>query len=362
MTVYVDHTHLGRRVTGIERITIELFSPSSLAPLQLTPITADGVGAMVMKQSFALPLRLSDPSAILLCPGFPPSPLLWPFAERVIPYIHDLFLMTRPDDLNARAKLYMAKPFKLAVKRYPRFLVNSADTARKLSEFCRSDAEIITYRPKVRNVFDVDAASRDEPRASGTSLRLVSIGTVEPRKNYLYGARILQALRQSGFAEATLEIAGRNGWGDHWQALERENGISLRGYCSNEQVRSLLQQADALLCTSHEEGLGLPLLEAQYAGLPVIAPDDAVFQEVLGTSGIFIDRQDPVAAARTIAAALTADGWRARFKERSMHNLTRWNALADADRAAVSQMISSLPASAARASRIRTPASGNNIH
>jgi glycosyltransferase involved in cell wall biosynthesis len=123
-----------------------------------------------------------------------------------------------------------------------------------------------------------------------------------------------------------------------------------------------LQQADALLCTSHEEGLGLPLLEAQYAGLPVIAPDDAVFQEVLGTSGIFIDRQDPVAAARTIAAALTADGWRARFKERSMHNLTRWNALADADRAAVSQMISSLPASAARASRIRTPASGNNIH
>ena len=33
MTIYVDHTHLGRHVTGLERITLELFSPAGLAPL-----------------------------------------------------------------------------------------------------------------------------------------------------------------------------------------------------------------------------------------------------------------------------------------------------------------------------------------
>jgi glycosyltransferase involved in cell wall biosynthesis len=365
MTIYVDHTHLGRKVTGIERITIELFSSSSFDDIALTPVTASGTRDMIVKQTFSLPLRLSDPSSILLCPGFPPSPLLRPFAQRVIPYIHDLFLITRPGDLNARAKLYMAKPFELAVRRYPRFLVNSLDTAQKLSRFCRSDAEISVYRPKVRNVFGIDAAGRDRPRDRKAPLRLLSIGTVEPRKNYPYAGKILAALRQAGCPDATLDIVGRNGWGDDWQALERMDGVTLAGYCSGDEVRDRLQQADALLCSSFEEGLGLPLLEAQYAGLPIIAPDDAVFREVLGDSGIFIDRQNPVAAARTIESAFSESGWRTRFKQLSAQNLRRWNALAEDDRGRVSQMIASVharKAAPAGRSRAHGPASGGNVH
>ena len=363
MTVYVDHTHLGRRVTGIERITTELFSQHSLAPIELVPVTARGTMDMMATQTFGLPLRLGDPSAVLLCPGFPPSPSLLPFARRVIPYIHDLFLITRPDDLNTRAKLYMAKPFRLAVSRYPRFLVNSLDTAQKLAAFCRSDAEIHLYRPKVRNVFGVKPIWRDQPCARGTPLRLLCIGTVEPRKNYSYAARILRGLRKTGFPDATLEIVGRNGWGDDWRRLEREPGVILAGYRSADEVRHRLQQADALLCTSHEEGLGLPLLEAQYAGLPVIAPDDAVFREVLGASGVLIDRADCVVAARTIASMIHLEGRRARFHELNARNLARWNALAEDDRVQVSRMIASLSRTDARPSprpSQRKAASGGN--
>lgn len=97
MTIYVDHTHVGRHVTGLERITLELFSPEALAPLDVIPVLAQGTGRMVAAQTFGLPTRLLDSSSILLCPGFPPSPLLWPFAARVIPYIHDIFLLSRRD-------------------------------------------------------------------------------------------------------------------------------------------------------------------------------------------------------------------------------------------------------------------------
>lgn len=365
MTVYVDHTHLGRKVTGIERITIELFSPASLAPIELTPVTANGTRDMIVKQTLGLPLRLSDSSSVLLCPGFPPNPLLLPFADRVIPYIHDLFLITRPGDLNARARLYMAKPFALAVRRYPRFLVNSLDTAQKLAQFCRDDAEIALYRPKVGNVFGIDATGRNRTRDSKAPLRLLSIGTVEPRKNYPYAGKILQALRQSGFPNATLDIVGRNGWGDDWKALQQIDGVTLAGYCSGNQVRDRLRDADALLCTSHEEGLGLPLLEAQYAGLPVIAPDDAIFREVLGESGIFIARNDPAAAALAIKTALSKDGWRSRFQQQDAENLSRWNALADDDRGRVGRMIAAIHArkiSADPTSRTRVPASGGSSH
>ena len=116
MRLYVDHTHLGRPVTGLERITLELFSPEALAPLRVVPVTARGTARMVAVQTLGLPARLAaSSSAILLCPGFPPSPLLLPFAARVIPYVHDVFLLTRSDDLNLRAKLYMVEPFRLAV-------------------------------------------------------------------------------------------------------------------------------------------------------------------------------------------------------------------------------------------------------
>lgn len=349
MPIYVDHTHLGRHVTGLERITLELFSAAALAPLDVVPVTARGTGTMVTTQTFGLPLRLAYPFSVLLCPGFPPGVLLRPFAARVLPYVHDMFLLTRRADLNARARLYMAEPFRLAVRSYPRFLVNSLDTRRKLAAHCRPDAEVTLYRPPVRNVFALRSDDRAERPVRPAPLRLIALGTVEPRKNFTAAARILEALRGRGFPAATLDIVGRRGWGNDWTALQKSPGVNLHGYQPAERVSELLHRADAFICTSHEEGLGLPLLEAQYAGLPVIAPDAAVFREVLGESGVLIDPSSPAEAAGRIAGALDGENWRASHAARGAQNLARWNALAASDRDAVVNLIARLahrPASA----------------
>lgn len=348
MTIYVDHTHLGRHVTGLERITLELFSPEALAPLDVVPVTACGTGRMVATQTFGLPRRLMDSSSVLLCPGFPPSPLLRPFASRVIPYIHDIFLLTRRADLNRRARLYMAEPFKLAIRSYPRFLANSLDTRRKLAAHCRRDAEITLYRPPVRNVFKLRSDDRTERAEQPLALRLVALGTVEPRKNFVAAARVVTALRERGFEGATLEIVGRQGWGGDWQTLEKCPGVILHGYQPNERVSQILRNADIFICTSHEEGLGLPLLEAQYAGLPTVAPDAAIFREVLDQSGIFVDPADPESVASRIADAITAPGWRTSHAVLGAQNLTRWNALAATDHDAVISLV-------AQIARQRTP-------
>jgi glycosyltransferase involved in cell wall biosynthesis len=360
MTIYVDHTHLGRHVTGLERITQELFSPGALAPLDVTPVTAHGTARMIATQTFGLPLRLTHSSSILLCPGFPPSPLLKPVAERVIPYIHDIFLLSRRADLNRRARLYMAPSFRLAVRNYPRFFVNSADTKRKLAAHCRPDADITLYRPPVRNVFDLRPDGRIGQIGKAVQLRLVALGTVEPRKNFVAAARVLAALRERNFSDATLEIVGRRGWGDDWDVLEKSPGVILHGYQSGDRVSEILRRADAFICTSHEEGLGLPLLEAQYAGLPIVAPAAAIFREVLDESGILVDPNDPAAAADAIVAALSEPAWRTSFASRGAENLARWNALASSDRSAVIDLIATLSqrrVPVARTSASHTPKS-----
>jgi glycosyltransferase involved in cell wall biosynthesis len=349
MPIYVDHSHLGRAVTGLERITLELFSPSALAPLPIAPVTARGTAAMVMTQTFGLAARLAgSPSSLVLCPGFPPSPLLLPFGGRVIPYVHDLFLLTRRRDLNRRARLYMARPFRLAVRRLPRFLVNSEDTRRKLAAVCRPDARLQLYRPPVRNVFGLRADARAQRAPQPRHLRLVALGTVEPRKNFPAAARLAHALAARGYARVSLDIIGRRGWGDDWATLATARDVTLHGYRTAEQAAALIHAADAFVCVSHEEGLGLPLLEAQHAGLPVIAPDQPVFREVLGASGLYVDPQDPAAGADAVAGCLAQADWRARHAALAARNLRRWNALAATDRGAVIDMIERLARARAR--------------
>jgi hypothetical protein len=196
-------------------VTIELFERVTFPGADVRPVRAKGTLGMVLAQHVLLPLKaLWHPRARFVFPGFPPSPLFIFVRERVIYYVHDAFLITRPKDLNARARLYMARPFKLAVGGLKYFLTNSLKTRAEIEPFVARDAAIALYRPTVGNVFGLDASARAMPRPQGRPLRIVSMGTVEPRKNYGAAARILTALRSRGAPDAELHIVGRAGWGE----------------------------------------------------------------------------------------------------------------------------------------------------
>ncbi|NLH80991.1 MAG: glycosyltransferase family 4 protein [Phyllobacteriaceae bacterium] len=336
--ILVDHTHLGRTVTGLERITLELFDPSALAPLPIRPIRAAGRAGLIWAQQVEIPARLAlHPRALLLAPGFPPSIPASLFGRRVVPYVHDCFLITRPQDLNRRAALYMAPAFRRAVATLPWFLVNSRTTAGELRGFCRPDAEITLYRPIVRDVFAIGAeasarAANARRVEKGGRLDLISIGTIEPRKNLAAAAEIVAALRRRHGWDARLHLVGRVGWGGEAERLKECEGVVLHGYAEPDRVRELLAASHVFLSTSHDEGLGLPLLEAQYAGLPIVAPDKPVFREVLGESGRFVDPADPQAAAAAIDALVRRPGAFAQAAADAMANVARWNREAESDR------------------------------
>lgn len=339
--VYLDLTHLGRHVTGIERVTIEQFEKVTFEGADVRPVRASGVAAMIFKQHVVLPLlALRRRKAHFLFPGFPPSPIFRLARERVHLYVHDAFLITRPQDLSRKARLYMAWPFRVAVTGLKHFLTNSEKTRAELQPFVRADATIALYRPAVTNIFQLDAGTRARPRAAGQPLRMVALGTVEPRKNYAAAAAILDRLRATGDPGAELHIIGRAGWGEAGQALAGYPGVTVHGYLEAEKVRALLQSADVYLCTSHDEGLGLPLLEAQFAGLAIAAPDASVFREVLGASGWFIDPSRPDEAAASIRAKLSEPAARQRAAEAAAANLARWNGAAGEDLSRVRTLFS----------------------
>lgn len=343
--VYLDLTHLGRHVTGIERISIELFEKVAFEDAEVIAVRSSGVLSMILRQQLLLPvLALMHPRAKFVFPGFPPSPFFCLIRHRVMLYVHDTFLITRRRDLSAKARLYTAPQFRLAVAALKNFLVNSEKTRAELASLTSRDATVQLYRPSVSNIFGLAAHGRDERPATPRPLRLVTLGTIEPRKNYAAALNILDSLRTMGFPDAELHIIGRAGWGNDAERVSAHPQTIVHGYLEPTEVKRCLEDADVYLCTSHDEGLGLPLLEAQYAGLPVAAPDQPVFREVLGTAATFIDPSDAGGAAGAIGRLFATPGWRRNARKAAEANIGRWNANAAVDLESAKKMFSVSPA------------------
>ncbi len=330
--VYVDLSNIRNHVTGIERVALDLFAPENLAPHDVHTIRAPSLARMIAAQHFGIPAKgYADRSALFLFPGFPPGPLALGLGERCLTYVHDTFLVTRPQELNWRARAYMAPSFALAMRFGRIFLVNSRTTGKALRGLCRPDALIGLLRPSVRDVFGLAGLSGPASYAPGETLKLLAIGTIEPRKNYPAAIALTAALNAAGI-RAELHVVGRTGWGRHAFLEEPPPFLILHGFRDDAGLRALAAECHLLVSTAKAEGLGLPLLEVQHGGLPVVAPEGSVFAEVLGQSGLFIRPDDPASAAAAILAWIR-EGGLASAPAASRANVARWNQLAAEDAA-----------------------------
>ena len=65
------------------------------------------------------------------------------------------------------------------------------------------------------------------------------------------------------------------------------------GHCSNEELNTLYNFAFALVYPSVYEGFGIPVLEAQRAGCPVIATNRSSISEIAGPEALLMEAGDP---------------------------------------------------------------------
>ena len=115
---------------------------------------------------------------------------------------------------------------------------------------------------------------------------LLSVGTLEPRKNQVTAIRAV-----INGSDLPLVIAGGAGWDSEpiWAEIARASasGKKVRyvGYVPDADLPSLYAGASGLLALSWYEGFNLPLIEALAVGIPVLASDIPVHHEVAGESG-----------------------------------------------------------------------------
>lgn len=149
--------------------------------------------------------------------------------------------------------------------------------------------------------------SESHPPATPRKLRLLSVGTIEPRKGY---AEMLSAFKQAWARGANLQwtLVGRPGWGVEALVAEIEALLRreprLRWYPDAGDVRLAQAYAshDALLLGSHAEGYGLPVAEARSVGLPLLLRDIPVYREAAGPQALFFGGPNQPSLADLLAS------------------------------------------------------------
>src|SRR3989338_8822560 len=122
------------------------------------------------------------------------------------------------------------------------------------------------------------------------------VGTVHPRKNL---KRLIQAFanlvsKGDTFRAYNLVIVGAKGWlSDEIYQMPKKLGIEEKvkflGYVPEEDLPALYSGTIALVFPSLFEGFGLPILEAQACGCPVITSNVSSMPEVAGRGTILVD-------------------------------------------------------------------------
>ncbi len=106
-----------------------------------------------------------------------------------------------------------------------------------------------------------------------TDIRLIMVGSIQPRKNQMFGVEVLNDLVKSGI-EASMIIIGyptnpASGYLESVYAFVKENGLDSRVQFMPKEsdVAKALSESDIMLLPSLQEGLPNTALEAQAMGV-----------------------------------------------------------------------------------------------
>lgn len=266
-----------------------------------------------------LPLRLD----LLHSPDFIPPAF---GAQRRVITVHDLNFLFYPQFLTAESLRYYRDQIDWACRVADHIVADSHATRHDLLVQLNVPPEKVTTVHLAANPLYTRPYSAEQIEATLTAHGLprgfiLFVGTLEPRKNLPTLVRAYARLRQMGI-DAPLVLVGGKGWiyaeifatiaalglSDHVRHL---SGIF------DVQLAHLYHAAGVLVTPSFYEGFGLPALEAQHCGCPVVVSRRGSLPEIVGPEGVMVDEPEDVEAwAQTLYRVLTDETLRAQMVAR----------------------------------------------
>lgn len=228
-------------------------------------------------------------------------PFFLPKNCTLVPLITDLAVFRMPHVYQMSRVLWWRFQYQYLRRRANLFLT--------ISDFTKSEiVELLKIAPEKIHVVHCAASEQMKPVTDKEVLRSLTdryclperfvlfVGNNNPRKNL---ERMISAFEKAkGISDIPhhLVIAGEQGWkfnrSEMIRSLRHEENIHFIGFVPDEDMPVLYSAADLFVFPTLYEGFGIPVVEAQLCGTPVLVSNLSSMPEVSGKCAIFVNPFD----------------------------------------------------------------------
>ncbi len=252
--------------------------------------------------------------------------------------IHDLiplqFPKHYPPGLKGRANLFFQK---LALKNAKAIIAVSDVVKNDISEILRiDDKKIFTIysapSANFQKITDTKILEETGKKYNLPDQFVLYIGNVNWNKNILNTAQScikagknLVIIGSSFLDKTNLNHIEKKSHKQFLEKYEQNKLITILNFVSSEDLERIMSLATVLIFISYYEGFGLPVLEAQAGGLPVITSKGSATEEVAGKSAILVDPENPDEIAQQINKVFDSESVRNELIKKGKENASKFS-------------------------------------
>jgi glycosyltransferase involved in cell wall biosynthesis len=270
-----------------------------------------------------------------------PNFLPFRFDNPVVITVHDISWMRYPKTHPIERVRIMNRHFPTALEMADRVIVVSEFVRRELIEALGVSAEkiVVTH-------LGVDVCFRPRPMNElapvliqyglEASRYILTVGTLEPRKNLNLSLNAYKALPSTLKKNYPLVVVGMAGWREEQFSAELKRlrcrgEVILTGYVPMNHLPILYAGARLFVYPSLYEGFGLPPLEAMASGLPVIVSDRASLPEVGADAVVQVSAEDHMPLSEAMQRFIDDEKYSSEYANRGLRRAAQftWRSCAD---------------------------------
>ena len=247
-----------------------------------------------------------------------PNFIALPYDGPLVTTVHDLSCFEFPECHPAHRVRWLERELPHTLERAGRVITVSEHVRKQLLDrFSLPEDKVVA----VLNGYDPAFCPR--PPAALAMLRerwklpehyLLTVGTLEPRKNL---ERLLEAylgLPRADRERCPLVLAGGNGWNDETLLArlgdaERDGTVRRLGYVPQTDLPGIVAGARGFVLVSLDEGFGLPLIEAMACGVPCLTSNCSALPEVAAGAAWLVEPRDVDAIRDGLRILLDDETW-----------------------------------------------------
>lgn len=216
-------------------------------------------------------------------------PFIKVYKVKTLPVIHDLCSYLFPQTMTKIQNFYSIIATNNAIKNADKIITVSKTVKEEIEEqFKVSSGDIyVVYNSNTLNMKSFKENIIEDTFKKFDIQRqqyIVAVSTFNRRKNIMELIEAFNMLSKEN-VELKMVLVGRSGNDETINAIQAKNkNIVFTGYLSNQELDVIYKNALVFISPSLYEGFGIPIIDAQKYGVPVICSDIPVYREIAGQS------------------------------------------------------------------------------